>query len=140
MIFWLTKRFTVALILCLGIMQLLLPFLHTHHDGDVVHAKSEMSLMHVHMMEMNASVRHLPFDTLSDIHTDLVDASFASATVSVDHAVPSQKQMGVFDFIAIVVAMITLFAAAILINYEDSFNFIQDYSNRRPLSRAPPNP
>lgn len=138
MIFWIKKRFIFALILCLGMTQLLLPFLHTHHDGDVVHAQSKASLLHIHEIQRNALTMHLSLDDVNNLHTALVDRGFEAAFVGVDEAVPSQQDMNL-DLVAILVAVICLIALSGFINHEYFANVKQAYSNRRPLSRAPPN-
>lgn len=139
MIFWIKKRFIVALILCLGVMQLLLPFLHAHHDGDVLHVKNKASLLHIHEIQRNDLAMHQSFDGISDIHTELVERGFEAAVVGVDHAVPSQKYMDTLDLVAILVVIICLIALSGFINHAYFANVKQAYSNRRPLSRAPPN-
>ena len=105
----LTKRFTLALILCLGITQLLLPFIHAHYDGNIVHAESGAPLLHVHAIEVGSVVTT---PSLGNTHTQLV-AGHVDSAVNIDEVVPNQRHFDAADFVAIFFAMIVLMAACL---------------------------
>ena len=104
MITGITKRFTFALILCLGIMQLLLPFLHVHYNGNQSHEDMGAQLLHMHTVQLDSHAGHVQLDVDTEAHTHLVDRSLDSAVVNIDHAILSQKLIDAMSFVAILVA------------------------------------
>lgn len=132
--FSLTKRFTLVLILCLGITQLLLPFIHAHYDGNIVHAESGAPLLHVHAIEIDSVATTL---SLGNTHTQLV-AGHVDSAVNIDEVVPNQRHFDAANFVAIFFALIVLRATFIWSYSPVLLAFKDKHSHQRPLSHAPP--
>lgn len=133
-----TKRFTFALILCLGIMQLLLPFLHVHYNGDQAHESVGSQVLHLHSLDVDPLSRYLPLEVEADTHTHLVDRSLDSTMVNVDQAILNQEAIDVISFSAILCGLIAFVFATWFVCPAPTFQYKQAFSYQRPLSHAPP--
>lgn len=133
-----TKRFTFALILCLGIMQLLLPFLHVHYNGDQAHESVGSQVLHLHSLDVDPLSRYLPVEVEADTHTHLVDRRLDSTMVNVDQAILNQEAIDVISFSAILFGLIAFVFATWFVRPAITFHYKQAFSYQRPLSQAPP--
>jgi hypothetical protein len=133
-----TKRFTFALILCLGIMQLLLPFLHVHYNGDQAHESVGSQVLHLHSLDVDSLSRYLPLEVEADTHTHFVDRSLDSTMVNVDQAILSQEAVDIISFVAILISLIAFVYTTWFVSPALSLQYKQDFSYQRPLSHAPP--
>lgn len=94
MILRLTKLFTLTLILCICVAQLLLPFLHAHYKSSSVHAKGTEQLLHVHVGEINVDTYGDSFYRYSShVETDVF---------SMGHLLPNHNDFDDLAFIPIV--------------------------------------
>ncbi|MGJ8620718.1 MAG: hypothetical protein ACSHWN_10325 [Methylophilaceae bacterium] len=134
----LAKSFTFALILCLGIMQLLLPFLHVHYNGDQVHESIGSQVLHLHTVEADSVASYLPIEVKADTHTHLVDRSLDSTMVNIDQAILNQEAIDVISFSAILFGLIAFVFATWFVRPASAFQYKQSFSYQRPLSHAPP--
>lgn len=135
MIGFITKRFTFTLILCLGMMQLLSPFLHAHYNNNV---QSDASLLHIHTIQIHSAAQSLSIDGMSDIHTEIVAHNLDSAIVDIGHGVTNEQHFDASAFVVVLIAIISFIVAFIWPHYRPLPSFKHSYSNRRPLSHAPP--
>jgi len=133
-----TKRFTFALILCLGIMQLLLPFLHVHYNGDQAHETVGSQVLHLHTLDASTASSYLPVQVEADTHTHLVDRSLYSTIVNVDQAILNQEAIDVISFSAVLFGFIAFIFVTWFVRPASVFQYKQAFSYHRPLSHAPP--
>jgi hypothetical protein len=136
MIGFITKRFTFTLILCLGIMQLLSPFLHAHYNSNV---QRDTSLLHIHTIQIHSATKSLSLHGFSDIHTEIVAQNLDSAVVDIGQGVNNEKHFDASAFVLVLIAIISFIVAFSLPHCRPLPTFKQSYSNRRPLSHGPPN-
>ncbi len=136
MIGFITKRFTFTLILCLGMMQLLSPFLHAHYNNNV---QSDASLLHIHTIQIHSTAKSLSLNDVSDIHTEIVARNLDSAVVDIGQGVTNEQYFDASAVVLVFIAMISLVATFLSPHFTPLPTFKQSYSNRRPLSRGPPN-
>jgi len=133
-----TKRFTFALILCLGIMQLLLPFLHVHYNGDQAHETVGSQVFHLHTLDADTASTYLPVQVEADTHTHLVDRGLDSTMVNVDQAILNQEAIDVISFSAVLFGFIAFIFVTRFVRPASVFQYKQAFSYHRPLSHAPP--
>ncbi len=134
-----TKRFTFALILCLGVMQLLSPFLHVHYDGDQAHETVGSQVLHLHTLDTNKLSTYSPVQVEADTHhTHLVDRSLDSTMVNVDQAILNQEAIDVISFSIVLFGFIAFIFVTWFVRPASVFQNKQAFSYHRPLSHAPP--
>ena len=136
MIGFITKRFTFTLILCLGMMQLLTPFLHAHYNNNV---QSDASLSCMSAIQIHSAAKSLSLNDVSDIHTEIVAQNLDSAVVDIGQGVTNQQYFDASAVVLVFIALISFVATFLWSHYRPLPTFKQSYSNRRPLSHAPPN-
>lgn len=135
MIGFITKRFTFTLVLCLGMMQLLSPFLHAHYNSNV---QSDASLLHIHTIQIHSAARSLSIDDISDIHTEIVAPNLDSAVVDIGKGVTNEQYFDASVFLLVLIAIISFIVTFSLPHCRPLPSFKQSYSNQRPLSHGPP--
>jgi hypothetical protein len=131
MITWLTRFLTFALILCIGIMQLLLPFLHAHYNSNSVHVEGGVQLVHVHAIEFKV-------DSYGNAATKLSN-HLETSVLSMDHILPNQNHLDDLEFIPFVI--LTLIFGNTFICFIKCWltrQFRQHFILTWSLTRAPP--
>jgi hypothetical protein len=136
MVGFITKRFTFTLILCLGMMQLLSPFLHAHYNNNV---QGDAYLLHIHTIQIHSAAKSLSLDGNSDIHTEIVAQNLDSAIVDIGQGVTNEQHFDASAVAVVLIAIISFIVVCTWPHYRPLPSFKQSYSNRRPLSHAPPN-
>ncbi len=139
MIFWITKRLTFVLILCLGVMQLLLPFIHAHYDSDSVHADNSAHILHIKGVQNKLLTSYPTFQPSSYESTSLVNLDVETKVLNVGEVMPRQKHYKPLVLFAVLIAMIAVVSvSSTSIPYGPTLLFKRRLRNRRSLSRAPP--
>jgi len=134
-----TKCVTIVLILLLGIMQLLLPFLHGHVESSAVHADSRAQLLHLHSVDngVNLQLTHQQTAVLDD--TYLASQHDAEHIVSVSQAIPNQNDLSKLAlFVAFTFVTLVAYIVSRKVRYINAPAIFCEFVYQQHLSRAPP--
>ncbi|GEM_PF-2165308 len=134
------KRFAFVLTLFLGVMQLLLPFIHAHYNGHDVHVQNKTPLLHMHNIQVHTPAPSLALGVFTAMQTALVADNLDSAFVDIGQGVPNQSFFDAAHFIAVLFAIIFFVTVTRILYFPALSIFKQHFPYQRPLSHAPPNP